>query len=303
MLQRFSLGLVLCIFLSTAIYAITSLDVNFLNRTVVFFFQADPNGNVLIHKQVATGFLLSVPRKTAQPPYILLITARHVVDPVWAGCAAENPAKLFLRVNKAHYDPSSNESGLAYIPVTLMENGRATWNKSSDDSVDVAVLNVPVELASADYEIGALNFRNFGKPDEVAKLGVGSQTASTGLVPGLEGEKRNNPIFHFGKIASIPDEASPYQCTEHSAPRPLRVWWIATTLLPGTSGSPIYFDPLFPPGAAVTAGEPRPMLIGLQSLTIRGGDLSGMTPASFILDVVSHSVPNDADLTLGLPEK
>jgi hypothetical protein len=53
----------------------------------------------------------------------------------------------------------------------------------------------------------------------------------------------------------------------------------------------------------VTAGEPRAMLIGLQSISLLGGDLAGMTPASFIVDVVSHSVPDDADLSLGIPAK
>src|ERR1700751_3742110 len=77
MLRRFSIGFVCCILLSTVIGAITSLDVNFLNKTVVFFFRADANGNLLIHNQVATGFLLSIPRKNAQPPYLLLVTARR----------------------------------------------------------------------------------------------------------------------------------------------------------------------------------------------------------------------------------
>jgi hypothetical protein len=301
MLRKLSTGFAFCIFLSTAIHAITSLDVKFLNQTVVFFFDADSSGSVLPNKQVATGFLLSVPRKNAKPPYLLIITARHVVDPVWAGCAHENPVKLFLRVNKANFDVHSNEPGIGYVPINLIHQGGLAWNKSSDESVDLAVLPFPAELASGAYDIKALNFRNFGKPDEIAKLGIGSQTASTGLVPGLEGENRNNPIFHFGKIASIPDETAKIKCTPYSTPRSLRVWWIATTLLPGASGSPIYFDPLFPPGADITAGEPRAMLIGLQSVSLPNGDLAGMTPASFIIDVISHSVPDDADFSIGVP--
>ena len=43
------------------------------------------------------------------------------------------------------------------------------------------------------------------------------------------------------------------------------------------------------------------MLIGLQSLSVPGADLSGMTPAKYILDVITRSVPSDADLSLGLP--
>jgi hypothetical protein len=201
------------------------------------------------------------------------------------------------------YDPQVDETGVDYLPVELVRNRTPTWHRSGDEDVDVAVLAAPSELLSGKYDVRFLNFRNFGKPEEIAKLGVGSQTASAGLVPGLEGQKRNNPVFHFGKIASIPDETALLQCARNSTPRPLRIWWIATTLVPGTSGSPIYFDPLFPPGADVTAGEPRAMLIGLQSLSVPGADLSGMTPAAYIMDVVIHSVPSDADLTLGVPSK
>jgi hypothetical protein len=60
---------------------------------------------------------------------------------------------------------------------------------------------------------------------------------------------------------------------------------------------------MFPPGGDISSREPRAMLIGLQSITLNGADLAGMTPASFILEVISQAAPNDADLTLGLPAK
>ena len=201
------------------------------------------------------------------------------------------------------FNPQTDETGVSYIPIDLLQNGRATWQKSEDENVDVAVLNAPAELMSGNFDVQFLNFRNFGKPEEVAKLNIGSQTASTGLVPGLEGQKRNYPVFHFGKIASMPDETAPIKCSATSATRSLRVWWIATTLAPGTSGSPIYFDPLFPPGGDISSGEPRAMLIGLQSLSLPGADLAGMTPAKYIIDVISHLVPSDADLSIGVPAK
>jgi hypothetical protein len=94
-----------------------------------------------------------------------------------------------------------------------------------------------------------------------------------------------------------------FACKQDSRPRPFRVWWLATTLVPGTSGSPIFFDPLFPPNADMTAGEPRGMIIGLQSLSMGGADLAGMTPAKYIIDVISDSVGADADLGFGLPSK
>jgi hypothetical protein len=272
-----------------------------VTKSIVFFFASDPAGNVIKDKLVATGFLVLVPNKVGENAYPLLVTARHVVDPVWAGCDRNNPAKLYIRVNNMHFDPNADQTGVSYLPIDLTANGVATWLKSEDESVDVAVLKAPRDLLSGNYDIKFLNFRNFGKPDEIAKIGVGSQTASAGLVPGLEGKKRNNPIFHFGKIASVPDETVSFTCKQDSQPRPFRVWWLATTLVPGTSGSPIFFDPLFPPGADITAGEPRGMIIGLQSLALGGADLAGMTPAKYIIDVITRSVGPDADLSFGVP--
>jgi hypothetical protein len=291
-----------CILWVSLASATTSLDAGFISKTVVFFYAADMQGNVLKDTLVATGFLVMVPTNSDPNAYPLLVTARHVVDPKWVGCSTTNPTRLFVRVNNMNYR-HGDESGVSYLPIDLLRNGQSTWTKSDDDAVDVAVIKAPPELLSGRYDVRFLNFRNLGKPEDIAKIGVSSQTASAGLVPGVEGKRRNNPVFHFGKIASIPDETAVFQCTQTAPIIPLQVWWVATTLVPGTSGSPIYFDPLFPPGADVTAGEPGAMLIGLQSLSVPGADLSGMTPAKYIIDVISHSVSSDADLRLGLPPR
>lgn len=300
---RLALKLALCALSIDAGSAITSIDTNIINKSVVFFFESDSSGQVLANKQAATGFLIVVPDKTGQKGFFFLVTARHVVDPLWAGCTRMNPSRIFVRVNNKQFDPKANETGISYIAVELIKNGAATWLRSDNDNVDVAVLNAPPDLLSGKYDTRFINFRNFGKPEEIAKLGIGSQIASTGLAPGVEGKKRNYPIFKFGKIASIPDEMAFLQCKVDSEPRGLYVWWIAANLVPGNSGSPIYFDPLFPPGADVSAGEPRAMIIGLQSLAVTGADLAGMTPARYIIDVISRAVPSEADLSLGLPSK
>jgi hypothetical protein len=301
MYRRYGLGLLLCVLSFGIAHAITSLNVSVITKSVVFFFASDPEGQAIKDKLVATGFLVVVPNKSGELTYPLLVTARHVVDPVWAGCPLSNPAKLYIRVNNTRFDPQNDETGTSYFPIELVANGAPTWVKSDDESVDVAVLKAPRQLLSGDYDVKFLTFRNFGKPEEMAKIGVGSQTASAGFVPRLEGKKRNNPIFHFGKIASIPDKPVGFPCVPDAKPRPLRVWWLATTLVPGTSGSPIFFDPLFPPGADVTAGEPRGMIIGLQSLSMTGADLAGITPAKYLIDVISRSVGTDADLSYGVP--
>lgn len=280
-------------------HSTTSLNVDVISKSIVAFFRSDSSGNVIKNQLYATGFLVNVPRRDGQGLYLLVVTARHVVDPVWAGCQPDNPTRLYIRVNNTRFVPDKDQIGVSYLPLELTVGGTAAWVKSKDDEIDVAVLKAPQQISSGDYDIKFINFRAFGKPDEIAKLNVGAQTASAGLVPGAEGRTRNNPVFHFGKIAGIPSEMSIFQCATAAKPRPLRVWWLATTLVPGTSGSPIFFDPLFPPGADISAGEPRGMIIGLQSLSVPGAELSGMTPAKYIIDVISGAIGPNADLTLG----
>lgn len=89
-----------------------------------------------------------VPRENGQAGYGLLVTARHIVDPVWVGCSSTNPTRLFVRVNKVAYDPKVDKTGVAYIPIDLTKDGTATWVKSDNEDVDVAVFRAPPALLS-----------------------------------------------------------------------------------------------------------------------------------------------------------
>jgi hypothetical protein len=277
--------------------AFTSIDIEGVNKAVVFLFD---QSTAEASKHVATGFLMTMPSKTdPKAGYAVLVTARHVVDPVWAGCPGPNPTRLFARANKIGPD-----AGVGFVPVDLVQNGEPTWHTSKDDNVDVAVLPMPKELQPPDFDVRYMAFGSFGSDDEMAKIGVASQVASSGLVPPLLATDRNYPVFKFGKIAAIPDELSPpFACPPNKPSRRLRVWWLDINLIPGNSGSPILFDPLIPPGGNVTSGEPRAMLIGLQSLAVPVANIAGMTPAKYIVDVISSVAPKDADLTRGAPSE
>jgi hypothetical protein len=274
-----------------------------VKRSVVFIYAANRNGEVDKAKQLATGFLVSVPKTGSQSFYMFLVTARHVVDPAWAGCSEINPSRVFIRVNKVGFDPAANESGVLYLPVDLIQNGKPTWFRSKDNHVDAAVVDVPEELGSGKFDVRFILFRNFGRRDEISKVGIGSDVASAGLVPGLQGFRRNYPIFKFGKIGAIPDEMATFKCAKDSMTVPIRVWWLSVNLVAGNSGSPIFFTPLFPPGADVTLGEPRTMIIGLQSISVEGSDIAGMTPSEYIVDIFHDIAPFNGDLNLGLPTK
>jgi hypothetical protein len=299
--MRHVLALVVFLALIGTTHAVVTIDTNVIKKAVVFIYASDGKGEVDKSRQLGTGFLISIPKKD-DPTFLYhaLVTARHIVDPVWAGCGSTNPARIYIRVNRTGFNPSANESGVSYLPVDLLAQGKPTWFGSKDEHVDAAVLDPPDGLAA--NEVMFINYRNFGTPEEIKKLSIGSDVASAGLVPGLQGVRRNYPIFKFGKIANIPDEMATLKCTKDSFTVPIRVWWIAMNQIGGNSGAPIFFTPMFAPGGDITNGEPRSMIIDLQSLAAEG-DIAGMTPAEYIMQIIAEHLPSDAVLTLRIPQK
>jgi hypothetical protein len=84
MLRRLMLTLAVWMVSAHPGFPITALDASAVNKSVVFLFSNDSAD--LPNTLVATGFLVVVPNKNGQGASYLLITARHVVDPVWVGC-------------------------------------------------------------------------------------------------------------------------------------------------------------------------------------------------------------------------
>jgi hypothetical protein len=126
MLRRFGLVALLSILSLGVSRAITSLNVPVITKSIVFFYASDSAGHVIDDQLVATGFLVLVPNKNGENTYPLLVTARHVVDPSWAGCQVSNPTKLYIRVNKMRFDPTRDSTGVSYLPVDLTTNSGTT---------------------------------------------------------------------------------------------------------------------------------------------------------------------------------
>src|ERR1700687_5169647 len=95
-----SLVLVVLIFTATFSLARVPFDTDFVGRTVVFFYGPKPDGTANTRAPVGTGFLIRVPHLSDQDVTVLLATARHIFDPLWAHCAVQrNPAVVFVRIN------------------------------------------------------------------------------------------------------------------------------------------------------------------------------------------------------------
>ena len=120
---------------------------------------------------------------------------------------------------------------------------------------------------------------------------------SAGLLPCASGKKRNYPIFKFGGYRAFPESRGcPERGHEPTPAHGLKVWFIAASLVPGNSGSPLFYAPpyLVPGGV-----NKRPIFLGVQSLSYIPWDVAGMTPAQYVYEIIEEMNPPDGDLRRG----
>jgi hypothetical protein len=305
-MMRHVMWLLLFSTLCPLLQAQTVLATESVKKAVVFLYATDSSND---KNSLGTGFLIKVPVKGAPSSVVknvmtvegsvLLVTARHIVDPAWGYCSRKQSDTIYMRVNKKDYDPTKDTTGVDYLSVLLVKNGvKQYFVRDDDDEVDAAFVDISAEFPQDKYDAVPMVSYLFASSDEMKKLQIGDSIASAGLIPGKSGEKRNYPFFKFGEISNIPDEPIWMACDPGMPELRLeRVWFIATNLVGGNSGSPIFFVPLpmcLPGGGATcTRGLSRPAIIGVQSSSVGGADIAGMTPIEDVFKIIEqHSLPN-----------
>lgn len=287
--------------LSLPIQATQNINTQFLKKTIVYLYRGDTAGHPDPGLPLGTGFLVRIPLITDPThAYVVLITARHMVDPAWNHCPDSQPQVIYVRYNKKTYDPAKDESGIDYFPFPLSANGVPTWSHPIEEDADVAVvvLNAKVLQENADAE--AIPISDFATDDE-AKLRTTTDTVlSVGLLPTYPGVKRNYPAWKFGYISDKPEESVRVPCVKDGATTLMRLWFLSINLVPGNSGSPIFYAPEGSNG--VSFGGGRVTLVGLQSASFLGADISGITPVQYIFEAIQNLKLQDADLYRGLPQ-
>lgn len=295
--------LCLLILLTTQVMASININTDAVQKIVVFLYAPTASGESedAAHP-IGTGFLVVVPSKEGTRLWLLLVTARHIVDPMWAYCSGPNPSMMYVRINRAKYDPSHDQTGIGFVPVALIQNGQPKYWVNSDAAVDVAVIPVdPTLYTTNDYEYGAVPMAELASVEEMKALTIGDAIVSSGLIPGRSGERRNYPFFKFGNISSKPEELTWTGCPGMPALRLERVWFIAANLVPGNSGSPIFYVPFGGNGASFGGG--RTELIGIQSSSFDGADVAGMAPVDGLFGIIEQHLGANADLYRGDPQR
>lgn len=301
---RIALGVILVALPDAAAYATLPINTDAVRKSIVFIYAADSAGQPDMTSELATGFLVAVPVKSdSSRSFVLLVTARHVVDPEWACEPRRNPQLVYLRLNKRNYDPEGDLSGVEYVPLLLVRNGVPTWSAHPDAKVDAVVIPVgPDQMHAATTDVEPLVLSDFATGKELKEeVTVGDSVLSAGLVPKiLAGTRRNYPVFKFGHVSSILEEPMAVPCPSGQGSRSKLIWLVAGNFVGGNSGSPVF---LVPAGfAGVGFGGPRGMLIGVLVVSVGGADIGGMTPIQYVFETIERLNLRDADLYRGSPE-
>jgi hypothetical protein len=291
---------VMLIMTARTVHASLTINAEAIKKAVVFIYPSDAHGAADAARPLGTGFFVSVPAKSGADEYVFLVTARHVLDPSWAGCASGLPAqKVFLRLNLKTFNPIGDERGVDFVPIDFVVGNKSRLFESSDSQIDAAMLLLGSHDVPQDkYEFSSISIVDFATEAELGLLGTGDAIVSAGLVPGAQGERRNYPVFKFGAISNVLDEPFLTQC-DTPTKVPEKVWLLSVNLFPGTSGSPIFYEQPGRGGIIFGAAVDRPCLIGVQSSSLTAVDVSAMTPIEPVFKIIEDLKLPNADLFRG----
>lgn len=176
----------------------------------------------------ATGFFVSYPDLRLGPnrQFTYLVTNRHV-----ASCWDEKHQSQEVICLCLQFNLKDGSTSKIEIP------GNIQWILPSDDSVDLAL--VPVQLDLATQDVLTVPVSDFATADVIASQGVdeGSKLLVTGYFYQLEGVPKMEPIIREGEVADMPDQDLP---TVNGKPGKLYLGEVH--IFGGNSGSPVFVD-------------------------------------------------------------
>lgn len=199
-----------------------------------------------------TGFFVGVKKEgTADTYSVYFVTAKHVLQDK----GGQYYPEIILRLNKL--DGNSD-----LIKVELSET---KVFEHTDETVDIALFNCLPDQKIYDFkfipnELIANN--EIIKQHEIAE---GDEVFFTGLFTSHIGQKRNQPIIRFGRVALIPEEKIEWK--EDGKPTKfMELYLLECQSFGGNSGSPVFFqlNPLRRPGQ-ISIGGPTILLAGIMT--------------------------------------
>jgi len=234
--------------------AITSHLTEIKQCTTFIFIEEDgqsiPNG---------TGFFVGVKNEESPDNYnVYLVTAKHVLQDVNGN---------YLPIIVIHLNKLDGTSQLIKIEL----NKNIEIFSHSDNDVDIACFNCLPDQKVFDFKFIQNDLISTNEIIEKNGIAEGEEIFFTGLFTSHLGQKRNQPIVRFGKVALMSEEKIEWK--EKAKPAKfLDLYLFECQSFGGNSGSPVFFqlNPLRRPGQ-LSLGGPVIFLAGV----MRGSFLTG----------------------------
>jgi hypothetical protein len=171
-------------------------------KTVSFIFLADDSGNPKINPDTAgpmangTGFFVLISSENGPGLYGYLVTAKHVLK----NEKGEFFKRVYLRIN-------SKSGDAQFVPLDLVTTGEKKNVYLHDDpSVDIAV--IPAWPSETTFDVLGIPSAMIKDSEEFKKTTIveGSDVFFVELFAPHFGDKKNTPIFRFGRVAMMTDD-------------------------------------------------------------------------------------------------
>lgn len=183
-----------------------------------------------------TGFFLGVKNEARNDVYsIYFATAKHVLqDP-----SGNYFPEIVLRINTV-----DNDSQLIRIATKDIK-----IHEHPDKDVDIVIFDCLPDQTRVEFKF--IPDSMIAGKELIAKheISEGDDVFFTGLFTSHIGQKRNQPIIRFGKVALMPEEPIEWK-QPNQLPKLMDLYLLECQAFSGNSGSPVFFDlnPLRKPG-------------------------------------------------------
>jgi hypothetical protein len=242
-----------------------------IKKSVSFVFVPDDKGNLIAQ---GTGFFMGVRVNATEDLFnVCFVTAKHVLQ----NAAGQPLSTFYLRLTKLTGD--SDVIQINTKDIRLIEH--------ADPDIDLIAFPLLPDRHHIDFK--------FIPSDMITAQQVreGQDVFFSGLFLSHVGQKKNQPIIRFGKVALISDEKIEWR--EHNQTKWLDLYLLECQSFAGNSGSPVFFQaqpggPIFLAGVMkgsfmqanqINNLNNEPGLISFQNIGI-----AAVTPASKLHDLL-----------------
>jgi hypothetical protein len=192
---------------------------------VTFIFLKNTDGTL---RPNGTGFFLSVKdTKNPQIIHVYLVTAKHVLQ----NESGNIHPSIIIRLN-------TKDGSSELIELLLNTLHKVFTHKDPD--VDVAVIPFLPNEVRCDFKVIPDDVITTQEMINRLEIGEGDEVFFSGLFTSHIGQKKNQPIIRFGKVALISDEKIEWQ-EKGKQPKLRELYLLECQSFGGNSGSPVFF--------------------------------------------------------------